>query len=723
MQNIFTELETQTAFSLIENTSKNLFLTGKAGTGKTTFLQKLLLHTTKKTVVAAPTGVAAINAKGTTLHSLLQLPIGCYVPERQDYSQSNAVTDPLTLKRNLRFSSEKIELLNTIELLIIDEVSMLRCDMLDAADEILKHIRRNPNEPFGGLQILFIGDLLQLPPVLPDSELSMINLYYDSPYFFSARALRDDPLIKIELKTIYRQTDKLFIKTLNNIRNNTPNDQDFELLQEIYRPLDEYEKVEGIIISTHNKTVDRINSQELEKLETQLFTFKGELKGEFNEKNCPTDIELLLKVGAQVMFVKNDAKPEKRYYNGKLATITHLTTDKITLKTIEDKLEFELEKEVWKTTRYKLNPTDNNIEEEELGRFTQYPIRLAWAVTIHKSQGLTFDKVVIDAGQSFATGQVYVALSRCRTLAGIRLLSPIRAESIKSDSRIIKYYQEADNIEAIKLLIEDETPLYQAKQIKKHFNLQKQKSNISAFINFTREKSFTGIDETLTTLIKIYEQLQAEQKVAEKFDSVLNAALVSERKPTEKTADLLKRAIVYFVDKLSNEVLIPLHQIRNKIVVQKKVTQFIAKLDLLIAEVANKINTLQKIRYFNEPIIKEPKLVTYLTKKQDKEINKSENSTFNISLELYNEHKSIEKVAELRNLSITTIEGHLAKFVESGELDVFNFINESEIAVIKKVALAQGVDKLTPIKEKLGDEYSYGQIKMGISYLKFKKEI
>ena len=401
------------AYGFVNDTNSHIYLTGKAGTGKTTFLRYVKMNCEKNLVVVAPTGVAAINAGGVTMHSFFQLPFNPYIPHAQTGFGMNAnVVDKNTLLNNIRFNSQKRKLLEELQLLIIDEVSMLRADMLDAIDTILRSFRRN-QRPFGGVQMLFIGDLYQLPPVVTDNDKDLFDQHYTSPFFFHAKVFEQTKPLFVELKKIYRQTEETFIDLLNKVRHNRLEYDDFELLNERYKPNFKGEANQYITLTSHNFKADKINELELNVLNARIHEFKGEIKNDFGEKQLPTEMILRLKEGAQVMFIKNDSSPEKKYYNGKIVIIHKINNDEITVK-FPDKGELlVLEKETWDNVSYELNTEKNEIEEKILGQFIQYPLRLAWAITIHKSQGLTFEKAIIDAGYSFAAGQVYVALSRC----------------------------------------------------------------------------------------------------------------------------------------------------------------------------------------------------------------------------------------------------------------------------------------------------------------------
>ncbi|MEO7801084.1 MAG: HRDC domain-containing protein, partial [Ginsengibacter sp.] len=431
------------ADQLVNQTGSNIFLTGKAGTGKTTFLKYIRQHCSKRMAVVAPTGVAAINAGGVTIHSFFQLPISPFIPATAGtgFSTGNEeVVNTHSLLRRLRITSEKKALLQELELLIIDEISMVRCDTIDAIDTVLRHVRQRPKEIFGGVQLLFIGDMLQLPPVINDQSWQVLSDFYKSPYFFESLVLKENPPVHIEFNKIYRQSDQAFIDVLNQVRHNEMDHASFEILNRRFQPNFRPAKEEGyIILTTHNHKAREINQKELDLLTTPQFSYAAEITGDFFEKAYPADDMLNLKIGAQVMFIKNDSADKgKRYYNGKIGTITSLEKNKIMVNCAGAD-DIDVQPEIWENIRYTLNKQTRQIDEEVLGSFKQYPLRLAWAITIHKSQGLTFDKAIIDAGESFSPGQVYVALSRCTTLQGLVLQSRVRTSGLMNDERIINF--------------------------------------------------------------------------------------------------------------------------------------------------------------------------------------------------------------------------------------------------------------------------------------------
>ncbi|NLX27730.1 MAG: AAA family ATPase [Bacteroidales bacterium] len=439
------QLELARAF--LRNTGENIFLTGKAGTGKTTFLHQLRQESPKRMVVVAPTGVAAINAGGVTIHSFFQFSLGPQVPGFLPGVERPAVSAEGERREEpvQRYHREKISIFKSLDLLVIDEISMVRADLLDAMDRVLRRFR-NRFKPFGGVQILMIGDLQQLAPVAKEQEWEILRRFYDSPYFFSSLALRDARFITIELKQIFRQSNLRFIELLNRIRENMVDDDTLETLNQRYEPGFDPPDGEGwITLVTHNWQARQLNETKLEQLPGETFRFSAEVKGDFPELSWPTEPELRLREGAQVMFIKNDIQPEKRWYNGKIGRITAISADRVEVSCTGEAEPLEVEPAEWANMRYSLHEETREIIEEEIGSFRQLPLKLAWAITIHKSQGLTFDKAIIDAKASFAHGQVYVALSRCRSLEGLVLGSQLTRSAIKTDNTVLAFTREAEN--------------------------------------------------------------------------------------------------------------------------------------------------------------------------------------------------------------------------------------------------------------------------------------
>ena len=546
------------AMEMVNTTRRAIFLTGKAGTGKTYFLRALKTRTPKQAVVVAPTGVAAINAGGVTIHSFFQLPFGPFLPDAIHGTDENA-TSKQQLLRHVRFNAEKRKLLEGLELLIIDEISMVRADTLDAMDAVLRHFRKKPFEVFGGVQVVYIGDMFQLPPVVDGNEWSMLQQSYQSPFFFSAHAIAAQSPVYIELKKIYRQHDEEFINLLNKVRHNEMKIADFALLNRQYRPGFVPDGGQPYItLSTHNNRATAINTEALGKLTGKMFVFMGTVTGEFPEKSYPTAISLALRVGAQVMFIKNDSGGDRKYFNGKLATVKKIAEDSITVTANADGSEQAVEKEKWLNIRYSLDKHTGRLKEEELGSFTQYPLKLAWAVTIHKSQGLTFDRAIIDAGGSFAAGQVYVALSRCTALAGVILLSKIEQSDISTDNRVIAFSRKAVNADQLEQFLREE----------KEAALKNDLLNIFRFdrlLSIAREiASHAGayallIGEQGNDLISgMPDRVTAEQLIAAKFREELSRYFGSTHSTNREQIGLrIQQATSYFANSFYEKTVQP----------------------------------------------------------------------------------------------------------------------------------------------------------------------
>ena len=425
------------AYHYVQHTNRCIFLTGKAGTGKTTFLRRLKEECPKQMAVVAPTGVAAINAEGVTIHSLFQLPPQLFLPTDEARRQ---------LFAEMQMRANKQRVLRNLELLVIDEISMVRADLLDAIDAVLRHFKHRPAIPFGGVQLLVIGDLFQLSPVVREEEWRLLQSFYDGPYFFQARVFRELKTVYIEFEHVYRQTHLEFLSILNEVRNNTLTPDSLRVLNSRYIP--DFKSDTHITLSTHNSKVDAINQREMDALKGKEYTYKATVTDTFPESMYPIDEQLTLKVGARVMFIKNDSSTEKLYYNGKLGIVTSLSKQAINVL-CDDGTQVSVHNEVWENIRYNADSGSDQVQTEIIGTFTHYPLRLAWAITIHKAQGLTFDQLVIDAEDAFAAGQVYVALSRCRTLEGLTLLTPIPTRALTNAREVLLFTDNQDSLQTI----------------------------------------------------------------------------------------------------------------------------------------------------------------------------------------------------------------------------------------------------------------------------------
>jgi ATP-dependent exoDNAse (exonuclease V) alpha subunit len=533
-------------------TNKNVFLTGKAGTGKTTFLRNLQFNCPKRTVIVAPTGVAAINAGGVTMHSFFQLPFGPYIPEHE----SNT-------KGDRRFSSEKIKAIKAVDLLIIDEISMVRADMLDAVDEVLRRFRIR-NKPFGGVQLLMIGDLHQLSPVIKDEEWHLLKPYYTSVYFFESRALNQSQFLTIELTHIFRQADELFINLLNKIRDKKLDSGGVKLLNTRYFPDFEPDKEqEFITLTTHNNSAQAINNKKLLALKGKSYSYFAEVSGDFPEHMYPNDAELQLKVGAQIMFVKNDSSRDKRYFNGKLGVITGLENQKIQVFCNDDKQNIDVSKEIWENIKYTVND-QKILEEQVIGSFEQFPIKTAWAITIHKSQGLTFERAIIDAAASFAHGQVYVALSRCKTFEGLVLSTPISPESVKSDNTISTFNQQAEQQDLSENTLKQAKKQTQSEFIRELFDFQPIKRSLGYNIKTVEPLQKHLAIGLFQKLVEINQHFDLEIfPITVKFSSQLEAYFQEESLPEQNQIlqERIKKGTEFLGQKLSDVVFEPLKNI------------------------------------------------------------------------------------------------------------------------------------------------------------------
>lgn len=536
--------ELRNAWEFVENTGHSIFLTGKAGTGKTTFLKTVVERSRKRPIVVAPTGVAAINAGGVTIHSFFQLPLSPYVP--------GAKTDD-----RYDFSKQKRQLIASIDLLIIDEISMVRADLLDAIDNVMRHYRDH-SKPFGGVQLLMIGDLAQLTPVVTPNDERVLKNYYDTPYFFGSKALQQIQYVTIQLEKVYRQQDNLFLTILNDIRHGTPSPQTMQQLNSRYVAPPAGQAF--IRLTTHNQLADNYNDSELARLSGKMFWYRAEIEGTFPESSFPTAGTMVLKVGAQVMFIKNDTSGQHRYFNGRIGHVTYLDAKKVQVLCEGDEKAIDVEPLEWDNARYSINPETREIVTEIQGKFRQLPLRLAWAITIHKSQGLTFDRVVIDAGQSFAPGQVYVALSRCRTLEGLFLATPIEARAVINDQRVDNYIsrQEQDALQSIQQL-----PLLKQEYERQlllqlfdfHSLLQAEESMVRLMAEyFMRSHS---------NLMQLHNQTYAALRqqvidVSMKWTAQIKAMPFTEMRQPQ-FIERIKRSAAYFLQQIDNLLMNPIH--------------------------------------------------------------------------------------------------------------------------------------------------------------------
>ena len=539
--------ELKLAFDFVQYTGKSLFLTGKAGTGKTTFLRNLKEISPKRMIVVAPTGVAAINAGGVTIHSMFQLPFGPYLPE---YQQSGS-----NFNAN-RFYKEKINIIRSIDLLVIDEISMVRADLLDGIDAVLRRFRTH-SKPFGGVQLLMIGDLQQLAPVVKEDEWSILQEHYQTPYFFSSRALLETDYTSIELKRVYRQSDIRFISILNKIRDNCLDRESLAELNKRYIPY--FDEKGYIMLTTHNYRSKQINQVKLDKLDKKAYTFQAKTEGDFPEYTYPTDGKLVLKENAQVMFVKNDSSEEKRYFNGKIGKIHAIKQDLIQVICPGEKDIITVTPEIWENMKYEIDEESKEIKETRTGSFSQYPLKTAWAITIHKSQGLTFEKAIIDVNASFAHGQVYVALSRCKSLEGMVLTAPLSERSIISDHSVKAFTDSVQNKTPSNAILQQSMAEYQLQLLLDLFDFTSIQRNIYRCLKIATENPGSLPSSVNETFEKALHLSGTElTNVADKFKVQIYALAPQGIETNALLQERIQKAANYFSEKLRSSVIDPI---------------------------------------------------------------------------------------------------------------------------------------------------------------------
>jgi ATP-dependent DNA helicase PIF1 len=700
-------------FDLIEYTSRSVFLTGKAGTGKTTFLNEFVKKTKKKHIVVAPTGIAAINAGGVTIHSMFGLPLRTFLPttDRIDSSLANNIID---LQQHFKYRKDKLKLLREVEVLIIDEVSMLRADVLDMMDFSLRFIRRN-NQRFGGVQMLFIGDLYQLPPVVRDEH--VLKMFYNSPFFFDSLAIKDIPLLTIELTKVYRQTDQEFLEILNAIRDGDVANIDFNHLNERYDPGFETGEEPYVYLCSHNKMADDINQEKLKDIKVSPKSYEAKLFGEFKENQFPNEQFLELKVGAQVMFIRNDITGEKKYFNGKLGEISSLDENEVKVILEGSEREITVKREVWEQKKYSLD-TDKNIKEEVLGSFEQFPIKLAWAVTIHKSQGLTFDKVIIDAGKSFTAGQVYVALSRCRTLEGIILKSKITPEVIFKDNRILKFQGETQANDNVESILNQEKYDYSIRKVLRTVDCQWFLKEVEQWNNLSIVTK--SIDRTKSS--QLYLQLKRDVlnlgKIFEKLERIIFQKVnlfIEKKEDWSEIESKSKGAVNFFFTEIRDKVFNPLKEFYAEIKGAKGLKQYNEELKNWLEDIEEYLNSLKEIHLLETKLLDE---------KNDKEVSMkiAKVPSQVLTFQLFEQGKTISEIAMERGLVKETVIGHLAKFAEQGLLDIARVITSDKIKAFKEMFHRDPKENLTDWKTALPNDFEFNEIRILINHFTYQKE-
>ena len=735
------------AAKFVNNTGAPIFLTGKAGTGKTTFLKQLSTLTHKTFVIVAPTGIAALNAKGVTIHSQFLLPFGSFIPSREaegNYSDQSGFFTQQTLARRHPLNQLRRNVLKAIDLLVIDEVSMLRADILDAIDYRMRSVKRNYHVPFGGVQVLLIGDLYQLPPVVKDHEWSVLSRFYRSMHFFEAKALQNSGMIYLELDKIFRQQDDVFIRILNNLRDNRATPEDVLVLNQHYKTLDQIRDLPPTItLTTHNYKADELNLKELRSLNSPSVWYEAEIEREFPENLYPISKSIELKVGARIMFIKNDSSGNASYFNGKLATVTKLTAD-ITVELDDSHVEYVLRKEVWENKKYRIDPDTKELEEEVVGTFSQYPIKLAWAVTVHKSQGLTFDRAVIDVGQAFAPGQVYVALSRLRTLDGLILRTRVQTDVIYSDPKVVDFTLGAGSRADLTELLSQHQAQYLNRLIEETFEFESLLKSLAQFDKGQESSSLEFEDEDLRKdLPAIYQTLKSEGGNTRKFRAQLQ--LLLQQDESDKLLLRIEKGTGYYLNFLQNILeKLMLHQAKVERFSRIKTYQngleelelellrkYVAiarsgRVILAIAkgEITGRMEDLEReitlkrkslLDKIREILPTKPQSSTKTGRKKSSDKSKKppkekKVSSNLLSVQMFLEGKSPQEIAAEREFALSTIMGHLGAGVKAGKLKLEQLVPDEAVREIQ--LMAGKYDSLKPYYDHFDERYDYGTLRL-----------
>lgn len=752
------------AAQFVNTTESHIFLTGKAGTGKTTFLKSLSNLTHKSFIVVAPTGIAALNAGGVTIHSQFSLPWLTFLPDRflpQGLIEGGRFINQQGLSRKYPINGTRKQVLRSIDLLVIDEVSMVRADMLDAIDYRMKSARDNFKDSFGGVQVLFIGDLYQLPPIIKNEEKVMLDRYYKTGWFYEAKVLEGYPLIYIELDQVFRQQDDSFISILNHLRNNEATIKDIETLNRHFKAADELTALKEVItLTTHNSKATEINRKQLKDLDGPVFVFKAQIEDEFPETIYPVLDQLELKIGAQIMFLRNDTEDQK-YFNGKLATVSKLNGNEVWVEMAGSHEKYVLKRKRWENKKYTLNKKTNELEEEIIGVFEQYPIKLAWAITVHKSQGLTFEKAIIDVSQAFADGQVYVALSRLRSLDGLILSSKINPAGIRTDKNISTFVKAHHEPQTLGVVMFERQQQFVRSLLNKTYDL----SNLIYEIQHTIKGNTSSEEFREATMKPVLEQLEdalvGEKKNTEKFRDQILALLV-----TGDHEQLLMRAgkgSAYYKQLLTKQlqILLPhLEEMKQQkrvkaytnglIDIDQAITKKLVAVDkatLLIRAILQGGNSFDfsplatgrslernaLLKEIGEKLAVKPGSAAVSKSKRKPKIKSAKNreqlpdksrgtaNTADISIDLLKSGLDVQQIATARELQISTIYGHLSKGVQDGRLTVELFLPQETVREISQVITGFVTDfQSKELYDKLNGKYDYGQIKSVMATLKGK---
>lgn len=722
------------AAQFINCTNRSVFLTGRAGTGKTTFLREIVASTFKNSMVVAPTGIAAINAGGTTIHSQFQIPICSFLPTHDgSHLKDGAFHNTYSLLRQQRISRAKQILLRNIELLIIDEVSMLRADLLDAIDTVLRSVRRAQNRPFGGIQVLFIGDLLQLPPVVRDEDWSVLSKYYNSPFFFDAHVLKDNPPVYIELEKIHRQSDPEFIALLNNLRNNKIARKDEDFLNRYYKPgFISVARENYIQITTHNHKADQINKDALRRLKSKTEICKASIQDEFPVSMYPVDENLELKVDAQIVFVRNDSKGQ--FYNGKIGKISAIN-EKFLLVECPGQEPIKVSRHTWENIRYDVDPVTGRVEKLVIGTFIQFPVRLAWAITVHKSQGLTFDKAVVDLEQAFAPGQVYVALSRLRSLDGLVLSTRVNYQSLQQDQLVTAYARTVPGKENLQTTFDAESKSFIKDYVASCFDLKRLEHVFVQYIEdqpVDEEKSIraryrfwarTIVNEFQPNLVmasrflaQVYSigddwaALQLRVAAAKKYFRPIIEGLVNSIKAHDADVGQYKGVKQYRKDigelRVAAEQQLARYEQAELIIASAIQNRTVTKNELYAAEYFP--------AYGKRNSVDDGTFSVYGSLNERKPKKKKGDSA-RMSYNLFREGKTVIEIAAERNFSPGTIYAHLAECIAEGLCNPEEVIDPDKIEIIGQAARELDTLQLGAIREHLGEEYSFNEIRIALA--------
>ena len=746
-----TKLEMAARF--INSTDSHLFLTGKAGTGKTTFLRQLAKETHKNFLIVAPTGIAALNAEGVTIHSQFLLPFGSFIPEREapeDSSEKARFYSKYTLTRVHTMNSMRKKVLRATELVIIDEVSMLRADILDAIDFRLRSAKGNFARSFGGTQLLMTGDLHQLPPIVNSEEWPVLQKYYRSMHFFEAHALREEKMVYIELDRIFRQHDDRFIMILNNLRDNKATKEDIAILNNRYRSEKQIDtEQETIAITTHNYIADGINRKKLEALPGDSVFFEADIYGDFPENLYPLPLDIELKVDARVMFVKNDSSEEKSYVNGQLARIDSIEDDEIVVIMSDNDQKYTLRKEVWENKRYIIDEDTKEVEEKVIGTFKQYPVKPAWAVTVHKSQGLTFEKAIIDVGKAFAPGQVYVALSRLQSLEGLILRTRINPPSIMNDGDVLEFSGNMKQQKPLPELFIEKQRLYLEQILGSTFDFSSITRQLAYLQKSMSEKLKFEEDEGMGKAVEILlKRLRDEEKNTYLFRRQLQR-LLQQNNRKMLLERIAKGGAYYtaFMEENLKQLLFHLAEVMRRtrtktyrnalseidqqiMIAMGKLEQAEYIVDSILSDRNIKISEAVQERLIErraglwemaQKAVKE-KSGTGSKKsgrKRSKRAKQEKGETNKITWSMIKEGKSINEIAARRNLAASTIERHIVRGINEGELDIFTVLEKETVKAVVEL-LEESSDSIGAIHKSQKGKYTYAELNMVKAYLEIK---